>query len=71
MIPSGGILYKSAKVGQELRVDMPVVGPRTFLLAKKNGLRGIVITKGNVMVLDKEKCISLANSLGLFFLVVK
>ncbi|MGB0634604.1 MAG: LpxI family protein [Paracoccaceae bacterium] len=71
LIPSGGILYKSAKVGQELRVDMPVVGPRTFLLAKKNGLRGIVITKGNVMVLDKEKCISLANSLGLFFLVVK
>ena len=35
MIPSGGILYKSAKVGQELRVDMPVVGPQTFLLAKK------------------------------------
>ena len=71
MIPSGGILYKSAKVGQELRVDMPVVGPQTFLLAKKNGLRGIVITKGNVMVLNKEECISLANSLGLFFLVVK
>ena len=71
MIPSGGVLYKSAKVGQELRVDMPVIGPQTFLLAKKNGLRGIAITKGNVMVLEKEECISLANSLGLFFLVLK
>ena len=71
IIPVGGVLYKSAKDGQELRVDMPVVGPQTFLLAKKNGLRGIVITKGNVMVLDKEECVSLANSLRLFFLVVK
>ena len=71
IIPVGGVLYKSAKDGQEMRVDMPVIGPQTFLLAKKNGLRGIVITKGNVMVLDKGECVSLANSLGLFFLVVK
>ncbi len=71
LIPLGGILYKAAKNEQEIRVDMPVIGTRTFLLAKKVGLRGIVIKENSVMVLDKNRCISMANSLGLFFLVVK
>ena len=71
LLPNGGVLYKTAKDDQDLRFDMPVIGPQTFLLANKNGLKGLVIKANRVMVLDIDRCISLVNSLGLFFLVIK
>ena len=55
----------------EESIQITELSDQVIKLAKKNGLRGIAITKGNVMVLDKEECIRLANSLGLFFLVLK
>lgn len=49
----GGLLYKAPKPGQELRVDMPAIGPQTIPRAARAGLRGIVIEAGGVMVLDR------------------
>ena len=64
-------LYKSTKIGQDLRVDMPVIGPKTFSLVNKVGLKGVVIKFGNVMVLNYEECLRLTISFGLFLLVIK
>ena len=36
----GGVLIKAAKRGQDLRVDMPTIGPRTVLEAAQAGLVG-------------------------------
>ena len=66
-----GVLYKSTKIGQDLRVDMPVIGPETFSLVNKVGLKGVVIKFGNVMVLNYEECLRLTISFGLFLLVKK
>ena len=70
-IVKNGLLYKAAKIGQDLRVDMPVIGPKTFCLANKVGIKGVVIKFGNVLVLNYEECLRLSNSFGLFFLVEK
>ena len=67
--PSGGILFKAPKTGQERRIDLPAIGPATCQQVKKAGLDGIVIAYGGVVVLDVATVISEANRLKLFFWV--
>ncbi|MEM7074200.1 MAG: UDP-2,3-diacylglucosamine diphosphatase LpxI [Pseudomonadota bacterium] len=65
----GGLLYKAPKPGQELRVDMPVIGPDTVMHAAAAGLRGIVIEQGGVMVMDAKRVHDMLDRAGLFLLV--
>ena len=62
----GGILYKAPKIGQNSFLDHPVIGEKTILGVKKAGLNGIVIKQSNVIVLNLEKTVGLANQLGIF-----
>ena len=64
-----GVLSKAPKPGQDLRVDLPAIGPDTMRNAAKAGLAGTVITAGGVMVLDLEATITEADRLGLFLWV--
>ena len=41
-----GVLVKAPKSGQDLRFDLPTVGPRTVEGAAKAGLAGIAIAAG-------------------------
>lgn len=67
--PSGGILYKAPKHGQDRRIDLPVIGPATVASARAAGLSGIVIAAGGVMVLDLQETIDAANAAGVFLWV--
>lgn len=49
---SGGVLVKRAKPGQDLRVDMPAIGPDTVARAADAGLSGIEVQAGHVLLLD-------------------
>ncbi|WP_166415517.1 LpxI family protein [Cochlodiniinecator piscidefendens] len=64
-----GVFVKRPKVGQDLRIDMPVIGPNTVEAVSNAGLGGIAIKAGGVMVLEREKTVELANAAGLFILV--
>jgi len=66
--PSGsrGVLVKSPRPSQDLRMDMPAIGVRTVELAAKAGLAGIAIKSGAVLMLDRDKIIACADQLGLF-----
>lgn len=66
----GGVLIKAAKRGQDLRVDMPTVGPRTVVEAAKAGLSGIAVGAGSTLLLDQEESLRVADRLGLFMKVV-
>ncbi|MGO4523983.1 LpxI family protein [Microvirga sp. 2MCAF35] len=66
----GGVLIKAAKRGQDLRVDMPTIGPRTVSEAAKAGLSGIAIGAGSTFVLEQEKTLRTADRLGLFLVAV-
>ncbi|WP_289150144.1 UDP-2,3-diacylglucosamine diphosphatase LpxI [uncultured Salipiger sp.] len=65
----GGVLYKAEKPGQDTRVDLPVIGPRTARGAIRAGLAGIVVSAGGVMVLDRDEVLSLLDEAGLFLWV--
>ncbi|TDT77731.1 hypothetical protein BDE40_1028 [Litoreibacter halocynthiae] len=67
--PKGGVLIKAAKPGQELRIDMPTIGPDTILRAVQVGLDGIVVEAGRVIVLQSALCTKLAEKHGLFIWV--
>jgi hypothetical protein len=66
----GGVLIKAAKRGQDLRVDMPTIGPRTVAEAAGAGLSGIAIGAGSTFVLEQEETLRQADRLGLFLAAV-
>jgi len=69
--PNGGrgVLLKAPKPAQDLRVDLPAIGPDTIQNAHKALLAGVVIEAGGVMVLRRTETVKLANDLGLFLWV--
>jgi UDP-2,3-diacylglucosamine hydrolase len=63
-----GVLVKCAKPGQELRADLPSIGPQTVTAASEAGLAGIGIEAGHSLVLDQDEVLRLADERGLFII---
>jgi DUF1009 family protein len=57
----GGLVVKVSKPKQDMRFDVPVVGDQTLENAARAGLRGIVVEKGRVLLLDRERLCRLAD----------
>jgi UDP-2,3-diacylglucosamine hydrolase len=63
---SRGVLVKAPKSGQDLRFDLPTVGPRTIEGAAVASLAGIAIAAGNTVVAEPQAMIESADAAGLF-----
>ena len=61
-----GALVKCAKPNQELRADMPTIGPATVDAAHAAGLAGIGVEADRSLVLDYGELVARADRLGLF-----
>lgn len=61
-----GVLAKIVKPKQDIRVDLPTLGPETVRHAAEAGLAGIVAEAGGAFVIDREETVRLANEAGLF-----
>ena len=61
-----GVLVKAPKSGQDLRFDLPTIGPRTVERAVEAGLSGIAIVAGHTIVVDPQAMIEAADTAGLF-----
>ena len=61
-----GVLVKAPKSGQDLRFDLPTMGPRTVEGAAAAKLAGIAIVAGNTLVVDPQAMIAAADAAGLF-----
>jgi hypothetical protein len=61
-----GVLVKAPKSGQDLRFDLPTVGPRTVEGAAAARLAGIAIAAGNAIVVEPQGMVELADASGLF-----
>jgi DUF1009 family protein len=66
-----GVLAKTPKPIQETRVDLPTIGPATVEAVARAGLAGIVGETGRLLVLERERVISLADELGVFIVGVE
>jgi UDP-2,3-diacylglucosamine hydrolase len=63
---SRGVLVKVPKTNQDLRFDLPTMGPRTVAGAAAAGLAGIAIAAGNTLVAEPQATIEAADAAGLF-----
>lgn len=63
-----GVLVKTAKPGQDLRVDLPTIGPKTIELAVSAGLCGIAVEAYGALISNKEETLKKADSEGLFLI---
>jgi DUF1009 family protein len=62
----GGVLYKGPKPGQDLRADLPTIGPETMRRAAAAGLAGVAARAGGALVMGLEATRAEADRLGLF-----
>ena len=59
------ILVKAPKTGQDLRADMPAIGPDTVDQLIDAGLVGMALTAGAALVLDRNEVARRADAAGL------
>jgi len=67
----GGVLVKMMKPSQEIRADLPTVGPATIENAYAAGLDGIVVEAERSFILEPAKTVALANQYGLFIDIIE
>ena len=65
-----GVLVKRPKPGQDLRVDLPAIGPDTVAAAARAGLSGLAVMAGHVLTAQRRELIARANANKLFILGV-
>ncbi|MDT8855392.1 UDP-2,3-diacylglucosamine diphosphatase LpxI [Paracoccaceae bacterium Fryx2] len=61
----GGVFTKRAKQGQDLRTDLPAIGPATIASAAAAGLGGLCLQAGRVIVIDRAEVLARADAAGL------
>lgn len=66
---SGGwTLFKASKPNQDMRFDVPCVGPDTIRSLAQNGGKCLVVEAGKTIIIDKPETIKLADQLGIAIL---
>jgi DUF1009 family protein len=61
-----GVLVKAPKSGQDLRFDLPTVGPRTIEGTAAARLAGTAVAASNAIVVEPQAMIERADAAGLF-----
>jgi len=63
---SGGwTLIKTAKPNQDMRFDVPTVGPGTIENLKRHGATMLVVEAGKTLIVDRERTIAAADRAGI------
>lgn len=62
----GPVVVKGAKPQQDDRLDLPVIGPTTLLMAARAGLRGIAVEAGRTLIIEPDQLIAEADARDLF-----
>ena len=61
----GAVAVKVSKPGQDLRFDVPAVGPETVAVCADAGIAVLALEAGKTLMLDREEFIRAANAAGL------
>ena len=63
----GAVVVKVAKLGHDMRFDIPIVGLRTFQMLKKAKISCLAVEAKRTILLEREKLVAEADRLGLAF----
>lgn len=63
-IVRGGVLVKMMKPGQDIRYDIPTVGPRTIEKMAEAGLTCLAVHAGRTLIVERDEVGSLASRCG-------
>ena len=63
----GGVVVKVAKLGHDMRFDIPIVGLRTFKMLKKAKISCLAVEARRTILLEREKLAAEADRLGIAF----
>ncbi|EEA96426.1 LpxI family protein [Pseudovibrio sp. JE062] len=63
---AAGVLVKCSKPQQDLRLDMPGIGPQTIRKAAEAQLQGVCVEAGRVLVAHRDEVERLCDELGVF-----
>ena len=61
-----GVFVKAPKRGQDLRFDMPAIGPQTVAAAAKAQLQGVAVAAGAALIADRDEVARAADAASLF-----
>ncbi len=67
---SGGVLVKAPKPGQDRRVDLPTIGPKTLAGAAHAGLAGIAVVAGEAIMAEPDRVTQAADRERIFIVGV-
>ena len=63
----GAVVVKVAKLGHDMRFDIPIVGLRTFQMLKKAKISCLAVEAKRTILLEREKLAAEADRLGIAF----
>jgi DUF1009 family protein len=70
--PAGvGVIVKAPKRGQDMRFDLPTIGPAIVEGAVAAGLAGVAVVAGAAIVADPDQLVALADRSGVFVVGVR
>ncbi len=61
----GAIVCKVARPKQDLRFDVPAVGPKTLQMAREGGAAALIVEAGSTFLIDKDTLIQEADAAGI------
>jgi UDP-2,3-diacylglucosamine hydrolase len=61
-----GVLVKRPKPNQEMRIDLPTIGPNTVAQARAAGLAGIAVLAGQTLAAERAHLVRDGDAAGLF-----
>lgn len=62
----GGVLVKMSKPTQDMRLDVPTIGPDTIFYLAKHGFNGVAIERKKVIIVDPKETQKLAADNNIF-----
>lgn len=61
----GAVVVKAAKQGQDLRFDVPAIGPETIALMKNVGASVLAVEAGRTIILERDEVVRTADAAGI------
>lgn len=61
----GAIVFKAARVGHDMRFDIPVVGLKTLKVLHKAGATALAFQSGRLVMLDRQEVVEYADAHGI------